>query len=333
LRRSDELEQRDAEIDRLRGELRDRGGELAAEKRTLDELAERFGPIPHLLASPNRVGKFLSFRPPGHFYSPVPDLDEAEKALARTDWDAIELQGVAMNPDGQTGFFSKIAPLAREIVPPDHETPEWRYNSDNTNLGIGDALVLGGVLRHQQPSRYLEIGSGWSTALALDVNDRFLDGKLQITAIEPYPETLEARLRPGDALEVLPMAVQDVPLQRFEALEAGDVLFIDCSHVVKTGSDAHHIVTRVLPAVPPGVVVHIHDMIWPFEYKSEWVEEGRAWSEAYLVHAFLLYNTSFEILLFNHWLSIHHHDLIRQQLPAMMPNTGASLWLQRLNGS
>ncbi len=93
---------------------------------------------------------------------------------------------------------------------------------------------------------------------------------MRITCIEPYPEDLKAaaarRRRRGHR-----GPVQDVDLDRFKELGPGDVLFIDCSHVVKTGSDAHHLITRVLPIVPAGVYIHIHDIFWAFEYPEEWV--------------------------------------------------------------
>ncbi len=138
------------------------------------------------------------------------------------------------------------------------------------------------MIRHLRPRRYLEIGSGWSTALALDTNDQWLDGSMRVTCIEPYPDDLNKLLRPEDDVEVLSRGVQGVELERFADLEPGDILFIDCSHVVKTGSDAHYLITRVLPIVPVGVYIHIHDIFWAFEYPDEWVYEGRAWNEAYL---------------------------------------------------
>ena len=166
--------------------------------------------------------------------------------------------------------------------------PERRYFTNNPSYGHGDGSILQAFLRHLRPARYLEVGSGWTTALALDTNDRYLDGRLRLTCIEPYPDDLSRLIRPGDDVEIIVSPVQDVDLARFKELESGDILFIDCSHVVKTGSDAHYLITRVLPVVPSGVYIHIHDMFWPFEYPRSWIEEGRVWTEAYLLHAFLL---------------------------------------------
>ena len=185
------------------------------------------------------------------------------------------------------------------------------------------------MLRHLRPARYLEVGSGYTTALALDTNERYLGGAMELTAIEPYPELLGGVTRSGDRVEVLAEPVQSVPMERFRSLGAGDVLFVDCSHVLKTGSDVQHLYTNVLPVLAPGVYVHVHDIFWPFEYLRHWVEAGRAWNEAYLLHAFLLFNDAFEIVLWNHYLALVHRDVVEAELPQMLETPGGAIWLRR----
>ena len=223
-----------------------------------------------------------------------------------------------------------MAPLANDVTFNADPKPDRRYFTNNPAYGAGDAAIAQAFLRHLRPTRYLEVGSGWTTVLALDTNDRWLGSRLRVTCIEPYPDELTKLLRPTDDVKVIASPVQDVALERFKDLEPNDVLFIDCSHVVKTGSDAHHLITRVLPAVPVGVYIHIHDIFWPFEYPMDWIEEGRAWSKAYLLHAFLLFNSAFEIVLFNDWLTLTHHDLMSSEVPALAPGAGGAIWLRRL---
>ena len=109
-----------------------------------------------------------------------------------------------------------------------------------------------------------------------------------MTAIEPFPEQLRSVMRDGDAdrITVRQHKVQEVPADELADLHAGDVLFVDSTHVAKIGSDVNHLVFDVFPRLPPGVLVHVHDIAYPFEYPQEWVEEGRAWNEAYLLRAF-----------------------------------------------
>jgi hypothetical protein len=129
--------------------------------------------------------------------------------------------------------------------------------------------------------------------------------------------------------DIIVDAVQNVPLERFAALEAGDILFVDSSHVAKTGSDVVHLFGQVLPRLAKGVRVHFHDIFWPFEYPEEWIREGRAWNEAYLLRAFLQFNSAFRIVLFNSYLGLHHRDLVERHLPLFLQNTGGSLWLEK----
>lgn len=282
-----------------------------------------------LLSVPDSVERFVTWAAPGHFYSPVPDLEEVESAAERLFAQRQLLPGVNLREAGQLALFRVLAGLAREAPIPASPGPTARYGTDNQNYGIGDASILQAMLRHLRPKRYLEVGSGWSTALALDTSERFLNGSMSVTAIEPYPELLQNCLRVGDPVEVLAQPVQSVALSRFVELEANDVLFIDSSHVLKVASDVHFLFTTVLPLLAPGVYVHIHDMFWPFEYLRHWIEEGRAWNECYLVHAFLLFNDSYEIVLFNHWLAECHREVIATELPKMLADTGGALWLRR----
>ncbi len=280
------------------------------------------------IAVPASVAPFLTDNPPGHFYSAVPDLADIER---HAGWlfGPRRLPGVRLNTASQLELFSKLAPLAAEERFAETPGDGARYGLANTNYGIGDASMLVAMLRQLRPRHYLEVGSGFTTALALDVNERHLDGQMAVTAIEPYPAMMRSLLRPGDPVEVVAQPVQTVPLARFAALEANDVLFIDCSHVLKTGSDAQFLYGEVLPILRPGVHVHIHDIFWPFEYLRHWVESGRAWNESYLLQAFLAFNDAFEIALWNHYLACEHEAAIAAALPRMLENPGGAIWLRR----
>jgi hypothetical protein len=315
-----------SQMDRLRAPQRAEVGSTPGHGKSGEEDGGALRTL--VLKVPAGVSPFLELFPPGHFYSPIPDLSETRlEDCIPAAWDSLE--GVDLNNDLQIHMFDKLAPLAREIGLPREADPSWRYRRDNPNFPIGDALMLGAFLRHLRPSRFVEVGSGWSTGLALDVSERFFGSSLEITSIEPYPELLQQTIRADDQIRIIDSNVQDVPLAEFRCLQENDVLLVDCSHVVKFGSDVVHLMTRVLPSLSPGVVICIHDMWWPFEYPLEWIEGGRAWTELYLVHAFLLYNSEFEILFFNDWFGKPHHDLVERSLPEMLESAGASLWLRR----
>jgi hypothetical protein len=284
-------------------------------------------------ADPESFARWLTWRAPGHFYSPIPNLRELDKQ-AETLWPAEippELPGIDLHADEQLARFSQVAKLARDLDVHEDKTEPWRYYSHNVAYGTGDSLTLHGMLRHIRPQRLIEVGSGHSSAMTLDTVEHFLDWQTELTFVEPYPDLLESLMRPADRerVTIVPSQLQHVPLETFSMLQSGDVLFIDSTHVLKTGSDVAWLYANVLPLLDEGVWVHIHDIFYPFEYRKDWVMEGRAWSETYLVRAFLAFNTDFEIVLFNDWLAKFHNDRIEAELPAMLGDTPGALWLRR----
>jgi predicted O-methyltransferase YrrM len=144
-----------------------------------------------------------------------------------------------------------------------------------------DIVALYSFLRRRTPARYVEIGSGTSTAVAALARR---DGGLatEITSIDPRPR------RDVDALcdRVIRRPLELADLALFHELEPGDVVFVDGSHRVFTNSDATVMLLDVLPSLPDGVLVGIHDVLWPDDYLPEWSQYW--WSEQYLVGALLI---------------------------------------------
>jgi hypothetical protein len=274
----------------------------------------------------------LRFAPPGHFYSPLPDLaDVSRRAAQLFDSSVATIPGVELNEGAQLRLLEEFRTFYVDQTFGPHPTPGRRYHFDNPMYSYSDALFLHFMLRYLKPRRVIEIGSGYSSAVTLDTNELFLGGKAHCTFIEPYPAVLLSMLRPSDSesTEVLPVPLQEVDLARFRALAANDVLFVDSTHVSKIGSDVNRIFFEILPVLAPGVYVHFHDILFPFEYPRAWVDEGRAWNELYLLRAFLQYNTEFEIVLFSTYLGLRHRARIAELFPLCLNNLGGSIWLRR----
>lgn len=239
---------------------------------------------------------------------------------------------IQLNAEHQRALLTELAKFYPEFDWGEHPSDHHRYYLDNGLFTYGDAIILYSLLRYLKPKRVIEVGSGFSSALMLDTNDRFLNGGIQFTFIEPFSSRLDLFLGEKDRehCRVVRQEVQDIPLTVFQALETGDFLFIDSSHVSKIGSDVNFMVFEVLPALRPGIVVHFHDILWPFEYPEKWVVKLRwSWNEAYLIRAFLQYNSRFEILMFNSFVGYRYSDFIEQHMPLFMKYTGASLWLRK----
>jgi len=273
--------------------------------------------------------------PLDHYYSPVPDNRVLAREPARSRvWPSAprETPGIDWREDAQLSLLRDQLGRQRELVFADGPTGDPRdYHAQSEMFSRLDAWVLQGMLRHFRPRRMIEIGCGWSSLVTARVNREYLDGSLHFTCIEPYPPDFLAGGIDGVS-DLIVSPVEQLPVETFLELGDGDVLFIDSSHTVKTGGDVVFLFQEVLPRLAPGVVVHIHDTFIPWDYPQEWVFDGRAWNEQYLVRAFLSFNSAFRILLGVAWMSHYHPEALAATIPGYPEkhrDGGGSLWIQR----
>ena len=155
-----------------------------------------------------------------------------------------------------------------------------------------------------------------------------------ITHIEPYPALLHSLLKQSDIdspfTRILPHRLQEIDIRIFEELEANDILFIDSTHIAKINSDVNRIFFEILPRLKSGVYIHFHDIFYPFSYPNDWLRDKNSWNEAYVLRAFLSFNSVFEIVFFNTCLNHLYKDEFAAALPLSQKNTGGSLWLRKL---
>ena len=312
-------------------------------KRQLGELIKKVPVLgkPYVQRDELRAVTNLLWEQPGHFYSPIPSVDEVKRNASRVfDDSSRTVAGVDLNEGGQLSLFEELTRFYADQPFTAEAQPGFRFYFDNPAYSYFDAIVFYALLRHLRPRRVIEVGSGFSSCVLLDTSERFLDGAVQCTFVEPYPDLLLSLLKPGDRerIRLLSSNLQEVDLGTFDELADGDLLFIDSSHVAKTGSDVNHLFFEILPRLGNGVYVHIHDIFHPFEYPKEWVYQGRAWNEAYVLRAFLQYNPAFRVLLFNSFLERFHRDRIAAQMPlclrhssaSMVPTSAQSIWLRKV---
>lgn len=106
--------------------------------------------------------------------------------------------------------------------------------------------------------------------------------------------------------------LENINLSLFQKLEHNDILFIDSSHVAKLGSDVMYYFTKIFPLLKKGVVVHIHDIFFPFDYPLQWLKEGRFWNEQYFLYVFLQYNTKYKIQFCNSYSGYKFNDRLKE---------------------
>jgi predicted O-methyltransferase YrrM len=272
----------------------------------------------------------------GHYYSPVPSVKEmrgdAERIFNRS---LGALPGFDLQETEQLALLTEFAEFYSEQ--PFSETPQarCRYFFDNYYFGHADALFLYSMLRVIRPHRVVEIGSGFSSAVMLDTNEHFMDRRVQFTFVEPDSKRLRTLLKKDDyaSVSIIEKRIQDVDSSIVAELVRGDIIFVDSSHVSKVGSDVNHIVFELLPKLAPGVIVHFHDVLYPFEYPKEWFELGFSWNEAYILRAFLQSNTEFRLKFWNDFMVRFHSEEIQKVMPSCLDRPrfgiGGSLWIEK----
>ncbi|MBN2473681.1 MAG: class I SAM-dependent methyltransferase [Pirellulales bacterium] len=272
---------------------------------------------------------------PVHFYQPIPDTRELREELWQSP---SKLVGVDLNESGQLALLAEVsAAYGSEYGTfPDAATScPYEFYHDQFNLPPVDAEVLYCMVRKFKPRRMIEIGSGLSTfvaAAAIRKNQELLGHECHLTAIEPYPSPILQQGFPGLA-ELLPARVENVPMERFEALQENDILFIDSSHVVRIGGDVLHEYLEIIPRLRPGVVIHAHDIFLPAHYPRQWIMENHwFWTEQYLLQAFLACNRDFEVLWAGSHMHMMHGEKLTDAFPAYRRNKKwpGSFWMRRL---
>jgi predicted O-methyltransferase YrrM len=268
--------------------------------------------------------------PPGHFCSPIPSREDIERALSQQTGGAAML-GIELQEKEQLALLDRLARYYPEMSFPENKNDQYRYAFNNPSYSWCDAIILYCMVREFRPSRIIEVGSGHTSALLLDTNERHFNGCIECTFIEPYPELLRSLLKPADLLsaKIIECKLQDVDLALFTSLQAGDILFIDSSHVAKAGSDLLTLFFEVLPRLNPGTLVHFHDVFDRFEYPASWLREGRGWNEQYILRAFLQFNSDFKIKLFTHYMISKNPEWFRNHMPKCFKNTGGHIWITR----
>jgi predicted O-methyltransferase YrrM len=270
--------------------------------------------------------------PAGHFYSPLLDLTlipatgETMPHDGAEYWEALDLQPARME-----AYYRELCQLFPAPHFPAQPTPGLRYFRQNGFFPFADAFTLSALIRKEKPRHIIEVGSGYSSAAMVDTI-LAMGAPTELTCIEPYPERLHSIMKPGELpfTRFIEKPGQEMPVTFFDQLEARDILFIDSSHVAKIGSDVTYLLLRVLPRLRPGVLIHFHDIFYPFTYPMKWIKEGRAWNESIFIRGILANNPRYEIVACNAYAGVTFPELFRQEVPGFFPNTGGSLWIRKL---
>ena len=253
-----------------------------------------------------------------HYYEPLFD----DSLLTRPLSDDRTLPGINLNATGQLSFLGKLdrsSELTGMNLDEKSDDPRAFY-INNGNFESGDAEFLYQFIRTVKPNKIVEIGSGHSTKiarLALLQNFAETDKTATHTCIEPYEMGWLERL---EGVSVIRKRVEDCGLDWSKQLSAGDLLFVDSSHMIRPQGDVLTEYLEIFPLLPSGVYIHIHDIFTPKDYKHSWiVEDIRFWNEQYLLEALLSNTDRYEIIAALNYLMHHNYEDLKNVCPYLTP--------------
>jgi hypothetical protein len=267
-----------------------------------------------------------------HYYEPT----YAESDLPDNTKSRRSLPGIDFNEAGQLVLLSQFTYSEELKQIPLHKPRDDQFGYLNNMYSFGDAEIYYSMIRHLKPKHIIEIGSGNSTLVAqLAIEKNRVDNPdyhcVQI-CIEPF----EMAWLESTGVTVIRERVETVALSTFDVLEAGDILFVDSSHVIRPRGDVLREFAEIIPCVADDVYVQVHDIFTPFDYPEHWLRrERRLWDEQYLLESFLSFNNRFEIVCAANWLKHDHWDAFSNACPMMKSNPSqvpGAFWFKSKNG-
>ena len=271
-----------------------------------------------------------------HFYSPVPDIEDLRmrKVFGRKS----RLAGIDFRESEQLELLAELGNCYQGECQWPHESTgdDSQYYTGWSGFSYGCAAALHSMIRKHKPRRVIEIGSGGSSRVisAALVRNREATGESpNYTIIDPYPTPATQAL--AGLTHLIKDRVEVVDSELFMDLDHNDILFIDSGHTVRIGGDVNFLLLDIVPAIRPGVIVHVHDIPMPYEYAEVYYTNPRFrmfWTESYLLQAFLSHNSSYEVLLAMNFLMLDKSAQFRAAWPHFQPavhGVSHSFWFRR----
>ena len=267
---------------------------------------------------------------PANFYSDIPLIEEIENSFendAPPEGPFASLN--IFNPNLISEYLETLSPHAKEFDPPvegNRENPRgyfWKAPS----FSYSDAMAYYCIIRHTKPRRIIEIGSGFSSLIALEALEK--NGTGELVCIEPFP--LPWMDRQAERFGLIRKRIQEITPAYFnEILSDGDILFIDSTHTVKAGSDCLYIYLKILPELDCDLYIHAHDIHLPYQFSKKMMFEKRVfWTEQYLLYAYLLENPRTRVLYGSALCKQWFPDQLDRFMKGRYPSGGGSFWFRQ----
>ena len=278
---------------------------------------------------------------PINYDQPIPDvadLVDRDVFAARSDMPGVAFLG-GRQVELLASLGDEFGEECRWAASPPKDPGDTGFFTENGRFGFGCAASTHCVIRRFKPNLVIEIGSGHSSSIigqALQTNLSEDGVRGHHCVIDPCPS---AGLTMGGKypIDVTASRVELVDRREFDALTAGDILFVDSGHTVRIGGDVNFLFLEVIPRLAPGVLVHVHDIPLPWDYPRAYAtRQGLRifWTESYLLQAFLAFNSAFEVMLAMSYLMTEEIVRFRSAFPHYDPaahkSVSGSFWMRRV---
>ena len=252
-----------------------------------------------------------------HFSSPIPVTYELDSSVFEKIYDCT---GLDWNLTEQLEYLKKIFPKYSEEYSP----------SPNSGLSLVDTFALYVMIREKKPKIMIEIGAGETTKISLRAlqTNKNEGTSFKFYSVEPYPREYLWKIQDED-FELIDRKLQDVEI---DLLSTADLLFVDSRHVSKIGSDVNYEILEIVPKLKVGALIHWHDIVIPSNYPKDFIDSGlKFWNESYMLHAFMLFNTSFKTIWAGRYMQLNHFDKMQQVFSYLHKNHRlTSFWIERI---
>ncbi|MBD2317398.1 class I SAM-dependent methyltransferase [Phormidium tenue] len=257
-----------------------------------------------------------------HYYSAIPTKADLKQDYWQYQSDLV---GIDINYENALNLLAQIDFYINEFRQsiPTYQSKDKNKEDNqiyliNSSFMAVDAHIYYSFIRHFKPRQIIEIGSGFSTLFANHAICRNPE-KSQLTCIEPYPSSyLEELNSKNENIQIIPKKLQDIDISFFSDLKANDILFIDSTHMLRTGSDVQIEYCEIMPRLASGVLIHVHDISLPKHYPSVYFDNELFWNEQYLLQAFLTFNSRFEIIWAGNYMMLNYPDLLISKFPEFL---------------
>jgi predicted O-methyltransferase YrrM len=281
----------------------------------------------HKLTISKKILNFTGIFPlTDNYYEPQFNFNKIKKKLS----DNRNLPGIKFNLNKQLKNLSYLT-YANELIQLNLEkkSHNYEFKIQNKFFEHGDAEIYYQIIRYFKPKKILEVGSGYSTLIALEAikkNQETNQVYCDITCVEPYENNWLNKLN----IKILRKRIEEIKEDYYLSLKSGDILFIDSSHIIRPQGDVLKIYLEILPNLNKGVMVHIHDIYTPKNYLEKIiVKENKFWNEQYLVEALMTNKNKYEIYLLLNYLKNNSFKKLKDACPYLQHDSEpSSLYLK-----